>query len=196
MKVFLTLIISLVALTLNVSAAEVSGRAYLTVMPQTSAPLVTDIRQEGDKVLGMTDFGSVGLVNLLISSKTYRGVAGGNSLTSLACVDGKCQGVIGGRSANFTSKLVETSSGDEVQVEGSLNFNQVHAKRSATSIEITSPLSTLYLKKGSDGVWSGYGTYGYGLNSYFTATLVTSGTLDDFKDAALFTIFLVSPFQG
>src|SRR5471030_1042817 len=126
MKILSLLFVSLIALS---AKAAPSGQAELVIYPDYGTGFYsTDIRQEGNMILGNTFLGNNGLVNLQIMNGKYQGSTGGNGLTSLTCTETSCSGFISGGSTDLSM-----ANGG---FQGTINSNIANMKRTATSIEI------------------------------------------------------------
>jgi hypothetical protein len=197
---------SLFAVTLLASFAladePVVGRATLTLLTDHGT-LITEIYQKGDRILGHTDFGRIGMVNLKITEERpgtakYEGVAGGNSLTNLRCKSYSCQGVIAGKSAAFRStQTLDKKNELETHETGHLDHSSVKVLYMFDKIEVTTWEGSMSLKRTSEGGFEGRGSMGFRWSRHpmFTARLETSGTLLDLKNEALRMIFLAQPIS-
>ncbi len=186
MKTLATIFVSLIALS---AQAAPMGQAELVIYPDFgNGVYTTDIRQEGNKILGNTFLGNSGMVNLQVMSGKYQGATGGAGLTSLTCTETSCSGFINSGSTDF--KIANGG------FQGTINSNLASMKRTAKGIEINTINGHMNLAMTSAGNYEGTGSISGNINSQFHATLKTSGTLADFKDTALAAIFLAAPLAG
>jgi hypothetical protein len=167
-----------------------SGRIHL-VVHSTHGTYTTDVRQEGEEILGISSFGDDGSVNLGISHGNYTGSAGAGFI-DLQCENGHCAGLYDGERAEFQFAQTSTPEGRAVMhLEGALNYNRVLATHDDSSIEVKGNRGGMNLKKTAPGMYSGYGVFGA---EKVDVRLETSGTLAEVADPALFAIFVVGPF--
>lgn len=185
MKFFITAALTL--LSVSASAAEVTGRASLTLwMDRESGPYNSEIRMEGNTVLGHSSLGRSGMFSLKAQNGGWKGFAP-TGRVQISCEAEECRGTV---SSNTTRASVRDSG---ASIEGVMNHNRFTVDRTATEIRILSE-GTLELRKTADGAYEGRGALNLHPFSTFRAKLKTSGTLKDLNDPALLMIFLVSPF--
>lgn len=184
MKLLTVLCLSTVALA---AQAAPTGTAELVIYPDyDSGYYSTDLRQEGNKILGQTSLGNNNLVNLQINEGKYEGSTG-NGLTSLKCSATNCSGFISGGSADFTI--------NESGFKGTVDSNLANLTRKNGDITINTIRGYMNLHMTSVGNYDGTGSFGNDINSQFHATLKTTGTLANLSDNALSAIFLVEPLS-
>lgn len=186
------LLIAATLISASAFGAEVMGRAQFTVWSSHST-IMMDLRHEGDRILGQTGFGRLGMVNLALGDITYKGVAGGNSLTNLKCAGMTCSGIIGGKSTRFTISATATELGDTYHITGHVNHRSFTLKMDPDMVDVSTWTGSMHLKRTESGAFEGRGTLGYGMNSLFTAQLKTSGTMKNMGGPVLAMIFLVGP---
>lgn len=165
----------------------VSGRMVFTALTSGGGRIIVEVRQEGSRILGRTNFGPDSSINLRVNpGVSYQGSAAGG-YTELSCTDVGCQGQIGDKSARFTI----TPTGQR----GTVNLNRLSVTRSAGNIVIDS-LGAVELAESSPGQYYGRGFLNSSPNSAIRAELETSGTLLGLEDPALLTILVASVLTG
>lgn len=172
----------------DAQSSDITGRMTLRIRSSASGGrLFVEARQEGDRIVGRSNFSSDPFINLRVQpGVSYQGSAGGG-YTDLSCSDSKCQGVIGDKSAQFSF--------DAFMQRGSLNFNRLRISRAAHGIVIDS-LGALDLAEVGPGLYEGRGFLNSNPSSGVWAELETSGTLLGLTDPALLTILVASVVAG
>lgn len=185
-------------------ADPVLGRMTLTVHPaRASGFYVTEIRQEGNRILGHTSFGANSLVSLKLmpgssagaGNSKYSGIAGGDGFTDLECVPDKCDGTIGGRSTYFDVQHVAVGSAMALNLKGALNFSPLRVTKTENEIKV-SVRGSMELKRVGEGKYEGVGALNGDPFSEATFKLETSGSLKDLDDPGLVAIFLGNVVMG
>jgi hypothetical protein len=181
------LTLSLSAFAFLSQARASDGRAEIVIYPSGPGGFYsTDIRQEGNKILGNSMSGN-GLVNVQITENKFEGPSG-EGLTNLTCDEKGCSGFINSQSSDLH--------GDVNALQGDIGGLLVNLKRTATTITVDGGVNgmSITFTQTSPGNYEGNGWSPRG--GTFTATLKTSGTLMGLNSAALETIFLLAPAAG
>ncbi len=177
----------LVMLLLAAGTAQAAtiGESSFTMWTSQGA-VATDIREtDKGEILGRTGFGTVGMINLKITTNGFKGQSD-DGFTDIRCSATKCEGTVGSGTVNIQIK-------DNGQVlEGSLNHVRVYAKLKDGKIRISAD-GTIEVNQTKPGRYFGRGMVEP--NYISDVQIKTSGTLTNrlTNDPAFFIVYLVAP---
>jgi hypothetical protein len=187
---------SFLALGLSAQAANSTGTVTIVFTPlnvSQNGVLETDLRQEGDQILGNTSVTDNGFINLTVKDGNYAGFTGKN-LTNLNCNAAGCDGFINGYGVNLQNKSTQDEKGASfVETTGTVNDNVYSSKYSGEKLSIFS-INSLDLVQQSEGKYVGQIALPTG---FYEVRLKAEGSMSGFlADPALVAIFLGAPISN